>query len=168
MKKIFIAMLLFLLSNIAIAIPNLNFEKGTAYWVVAGSNSKNYVLGIERERPYKGKTSAYIKSVRNTKGFGFMMRYTKNISAYRGKRIRMSAYVKSKNVQQFAGLWIAPSGNKDGNNYHESGSLTGTTGWKKSVIILNVPYNATDLRFGVKLQGSGKVWVDDFKFEIIG
>jgi len=125
-------------------------------------------LGVEREKPYEGKISAFIKSINeNSQGFGFMMRYTKKISAYKGKTIRMSAYIKALNVQQFAGLWIAPDGNKDGNNYHETGSLTGTTGWKKDVIILDVPQDTADFRFGVKLQGAGKVWVDAFKFEVV-
>ena len=160
MKKIFTVILLLLLSNIVMAIPNLNFDQGTAYWTVAGSNSKNYVLGTEK----KSHNRAFIESINNNKkGFGFMMRYTKNINAYKGKRISMSAYISAVNVKGFAGLWIAP----DGKNYKEVGHLSGTTGWKKINIILNVPKNATDLRFGVKLKGSGKVWANNFSFKVL-
>jgi hypothetical protein len=46
--------------------------------------------------------------------------------------------------------------------------VTGTTGWEKFQVILDVPPDSDQIAFGVLLKGAGIVWVDDFQFEVVG
>ena len=41
-------------------------------------------------------------------------------------------------------------------------------GWKKFSIVLEVPESAIGLSMGLSLQGRGKVWADDWQFEVVG
>ncbi len=46
--------------------------------------------------------------------------------------------------------------------------IKGTTDWTKWEIVLDVPSNATDIAFGVLLEGTGQVCFDDVHFEVAG
>jgi hypothetical protein len=47
--------------------------------------------------------------------------------------------------------------------------VKGTTDWKQLEVVLDVPREgAAQIRFGVMLAGKGRVWVDDFQFEVVG
>ena len=46
-------------------------------------------------------------------------------------------------------------------------SIKGTTDWTEYEIVLDVPLNATKLAYGVLLVGTGQVWFDNIKFEVV-
>src|SRR5262249_36119019 len=93
---------------------------------------------------------------------------------FRGQRLRMTAYVKSKDVENSAGLWMVIEGYDGKGNYsvskHLKGTpIKGTNDWKQCEVVLDVPKEGTALiSFGALLSGKGQVWVDDFKFEAVG
>ena len=49
----------------------------------------------------------------------------------------------------------------------QSRPIKGTTNWQKYDLVLDVPDDATGIFFGILLSGSGKVWLNDAKFEIV-
>ena len=53
---------------------------------------------------------------------------------------------------------------KDGK---EDRTIKGTSDWKKYEIVLDVPEKASNIAFGVMLGGTGQVWFDNIKFEIV-
>ena len=86
----------------------------------------------------------------------------------------MTAYVKSKDVENQAGLWMRIEGFDGKGNYSLSSDLMGdrpikgTSDWKQYKVVLDVPKEGTaQIYFGVLLAGKGQVWVDDFKFEAV-
>lgn len=113
----------------------------------------------------------FIKSKNNRKkGFGNIMQ-TCSAKDYLGQKIKMTGYVKSENVEGWAGLWLRV----DAMNRKRSLSfdnmsdraIRGTTDWKKYEIILEVPDNSSTLNFGALLSGTGKIWFDNITFETV-
>jgi hypothetical protein len=46
--------------------------------------------------------------------------------------------------------------------------ITGTRDWATYTVVLDVPRDAAAIYFGILLDGRGRVWADDFTFEIVG
>jgi hypothetical protein len=100
---------------------------------------------------------------------------------YQGRRIRMSAYVRTRDVPASTGtddgasLWLRIDRLADGRGavvgfYSTSAArpITGTTDWTRYDIVLDVPVGATGIAYGLVLKGGGQAWVDSFQFEIVG
>ena len=92
---------------------------------------------------------------------------------YRGKRLRYSGYVRTNRVVHgHAGLWLRMDGPTPRqilafDNMSDRG-LTGTRRWKLCEVVLDVPEEASAIVFGALLTGTGRMWVDDLKFEVVG
>jgi hypothetical protein len=138
-------------------------------WFMAGSHPKDYDLGVDDSITYNGKQSAYIKSiVAQPEGFGTLMQNFM-AGAYRNKRMRFSAVVKSENINGWAGLWMRVDGPRRNeslafDNMQER-AVKGTTGWQPYEIVLDVPGEATAIAFGILLHGSGQAWLSEVRFE---
>lgn len=90
---------------------------------------------------------------------------------YLGKRIRLSAYIKSEGVDEWAGLWMRIDG-YDGVmpsfDNMKNRPITGKTDWSRYEIVLDVPQTAAMVAFGLLLVGKGQVWLDDAVLEVVG
>jgi hypothetical protein len=146
-----------------------------AGWFMEGSKPKSYDMGIDKGAGKDGKNAATIKSIDSSiDGFGTLMQDCLP-GKYRGKRIQMTGWLKSKDVSEWAGLWLRIDtkisvkaatfdNTHDGKNDR---SLKGTTDWKKYVIVLDVPDSASNIAYGFLLVGTGQVWADNISFEIV-
>jgi hypothetical protein len=140
-------------------------------WFKAGSEPKSYDMGIDKGAGQDGKNAATIKSVSEPiNGFGTLMQNCIP-GKYLGKRIRMSGYVKSKDVADKAGLWLRvdEANSKKPLSFDNmlDRPIKGTTDWKKYEIVLDVPSNASNLAYGALLVGTGQIWFDKLNFEIV-
>lgn len=151
-------------------IPKSSFEMPDS-WFKAGSKPMSYQMGIDKGSGQDGKNAATIKSInKEINGFGTLMQDCKP-NKYLGKRIRMTGYIKSKDVVSWAGLWLRvdgtdPKKSLSFDNMHDR-SVKGTTDWNKYEIVLDVPNDATNIAFGALLDSTGQIWFDSFKFEIV-
>jgi hypothetical protein len=156
---------------VAVACMGLAFRPDAQIkgWFLAGSQKDAYQIGLEKSAERHSQV-AYLKSVAKAKGFGTIMQ---NFipDDYLGKRVKLTAYIKSKDVRSWAGMWFRVDGAK-GNvlsfDNMQDRPIKGTTGWKQYQIVLNVPKSAKGIAYGVLLAGTGTVWMDDFTFEIVG
>jgi hypothetical protein len=91
-----------------------------------------------------------------------------------GKRVRMSGFLKSKDAE-WTSFWLRvdQAGSKKALSFDNmkdgkiNRTIKGTTDWKKYEIVLDVPEKATNISFGVMLNGTGQVWFDNIEFEIV-
>lgn len=138
-------------------------------WFRAGSHPQNYEMTVDTTVKHSGKASAHIKFIATTAdGFGTLMQVFKG-DDYRGKRVRMSAWLKSEGVDS-AMLWLrldGPKGMLGFDNMAER-AVKGTSDWKKYALTLDVPTTTFDIAFGTIVDGKGQAWVDDFLFEVVG
>lgn len=140
-------------------------------WFAAGSRPKDYEMSVDRVVVHSGKASATLKSVAaTTAGFGTLMQ-TFKADEFRGQRVRMSGYVQSKDVAEWAGLWMRVDGaQKEALAFDnmQGRPIKGTSDWTRVDIVLDVPASASEIAFGILLTGKGQVWMDDLNFEVVG
>jgi hypothetical protein len=143
-------------------------------WFMAGSKPKEYEFTLDNQTVHGGKSSLMMKFTgKDNTGFGTVMQ-SFAAENYRGKRVRFSAFVKTNNVEGWAGLWMRI----DGDDVRTKGSLAfdnmqnrsikGTKDWQKYDVVLNVPNEAAGIFFGIILDGKGQLWMDDVQFEPVG
>lgn len=157
-----------LLAAATITLFSFELPKG---WFKAGSKPTDYEMGIDKNVKQNGKNAATIKSITNNiDGFGTLMQ-TCLPGKFLAKKVKMSGYLKSKDVVEWAGFWLRVD---QKNSYQplafdnmQNRAVKGTTDWKKYEIILDVPANATNIAYGALLSGDGQIWFDDIKFEIV-
>lgn len=166
---------------------NLNFEdmdvsekagakdlKNFVYEWSADHDSKHFEIGIDPNEKHSGRRSAYVKSLtQKPPEFGNIDQGfipTKQL----GKRIRMSAWVKTNVTSGTAQLWLRidrPS------NVHTAAGLfdnmddrpiRGVTGWTQYHLVCDVPTDSNLIAFGLMLIGEGQAWLDDVQFEEVG
>jgi len=140
-------------------------------WFKAGSKPDSYAMEIDKSTYKSGNSSATIQSLdEKIDGFGTLMQ-TCAANDYLGKKIKMSGFVKSEDVIDWAGLWMRVDGKGGGPSLSfdnmQDRPIKGTTDWKAYEIILDVPENASTLNFGALLSSTGKLWFDDLKIEIV-
>src|SRR6202163_3923712 len=89
---------------------------------------------------------------------------------YLGKRVRISATVGTENATGWVGLWMrTDSAERSAVTFDnmKDRPITGTTGWNRTAVVLDVPANASLIAFGVIVSGEGAAWLDDVKFEVV-
>jgi len=167
MKKIIgaVIVVVFIFAIVIIANNNYKIPDG---WYPAGSNPNEYEMGVDNTIFQSGQSCAYIKS-KNPKSneFGTLMQ---SISAenYLEKRLQLSGYIKSENVEEWSGMWMRIDGESNkrlGFDNMQDRAIKGTTDWNKYEIVLDVPVSSKTILFGVLLTGEGKVWFDNFELK---
>src|ERR1700733_673997 len=97
-------------------------------------------------------------------------------AGYRGKSLKMRAFLRSNEVAQRAGLWIRADDingvmvafrNCFSRRAPQS-FVEGTTAWKEVEISIDVPDSAVALSYGVQMVGTGAVWIDNVSIDVIG
>ncbi len=145
-------------------------------WLARGSKPNSYDMGIDKGAGQNGKNAATIKSnvrkIRND--FGTLMQECLP-GKYLGKRVRMTGYMKTKDVSEWAAFWLrvdqqGSEASLSFDNMHDGKtdrSVKGTSEWTKYEIVLDVPLKASNLAYGALLSGTGQVWFDNIQFEIV-
>jgi hypothetical protein len=166
-KTITIGILSLLVMTTLFSFKNAEDIKG---WFLAGSAPAKYEIGVEADSEREGKVGFLKSTETKIKGeFGTIMQSFVP-EEYLGKRVKLSAYIKSEDVKNWAGMWMRVDGEKGTTlsfDNMQKRPIEGTKAWKQYEIILDVPEESINLAYGVLLMGTGRVWMDSFKFEII-
>jgi hypothetical protein len=141
-------------------------------WYRAGMTPKNYDMGIDKGAGQNGTNAGTMKSIeQKVEGWGTLMQDC-SPEKFLGKKIRMSAFMKTKDLKDKATFWLrvdqANSNTALSFDNMMKRPIKGTTDWTKYEIILDVPSNASNIAFGAMLVGGGQIWFDNFNFEVVG
>lgn len=155
---------------IGLALTFLSFELPSG-WFKSGSDPNSYDMRIEKGAGYDGKNAATIQSIiPNISGFGTLMQ-SFSADKYLSKRIRLSGYVKTKDVAGKACLWLrvekANSQQILSFDNMNNRPIIGTNNWKKYKIVVDVPATASKISYGALVRGTGQIWFDNLSFEIV-
>lgn len=156
--------MIFLVALAVAGVARADMPKG---WMAAGQSPGDYEMSSETSGARVGHACAVLRSRGTPSGFGTMMQTFKP-GDLAGKRVRMTAWARSENVESWAGLWMrVDTESQSGVAFDnmQPRSIKGTTPWTKYAIVLDVPKDASEIAFGVLLDGKGAVWVDHFDFE---
>jgi hypothetical protein len=139
-----------------------------------GGGGTGYEFLVDRTVKHGGNASGSIKSTAIEPTWYGAFTQSFQAGDFRGNRLRMTAFVKSKDVENHAGLWMRIESIDGKENYSISSDfmgdrpIRGTNDWKEYEVVLDVPNeDSTQIYFGVLLAGKGQVWVDDFKLEAV-
>ena len=144
-------------------------------WFRKGSNPEEYKMGIDPGAGQNGRNAAtLISKVKNPEGFGTLLQSC-DPTIYLGKRIKMTAYIKTKEVKGWASIWLRVDGkssmsNLAFDNMHDNKidrSITGNADWTKAEIVLDVDNDASNISYGCMLVGKGQAWFDNITFEVV-
>ena len=142
-------------------------------WAVRFSfDSAGYNVGIDSMVAHGGRRSAYIQfRGLEPQGWATVMQ-TFRADEYRGKRVRLSAFVKTENVESGALLWMRVEGPDDSvlaSDNMGNRPIRGTTDWRSYDVVLEIPKRAQAIAIGFLLdRGWGRVWVDDVTVSLVG
>ena len=140
-------------------------------WFKVGSAPKQYENFIDSSNQHSGKNVMTLKSIEtDTNGFGTLMQNMKP-EKYLGKRVRMTGYLKSKDVTDWTGFWfrVDQAGSQQFLSFDnmQDRPIKGTTDWKKYELVLDLPNEASNIAFGALLSKTGQIWIDNVNFEIV-
>ncbi len=152
-----------------------------ADWSLAGSATNGVAADGDPAVQFEGKPTMVIRSLPAfTKGMAALNNHF-SADAYRGKRVRYSAMLKTQECNTaalFMTVGEKPTGNPDhphpmlrADNMRMRASgdaaLKGTNDWKRYEIVLDIPQEAYAVTIGFYLSGRGKVWMSDPKVEVV-
>jgi photosystem II stability/assembly factor-like uncharacterized protein len=128
-----------------------------------------YEMGGNPTVSHGYRNAGFIRSkVSQIDGFGTYMTSRKP-DKYLGKGIRLTAYVKTANVKNWAGLWMRVDGPGSATmlsfDNMAGRPIIGTTDWQQYEIILDVPENSASINYGILLAGTGEAYVDGLRLE---
>jgi hypothetical protein len=138
-------------------------------WGGGTAQPGEYELGLDNSVAHGGKASGTIKALAGMPtGFGTLTQAFK-ADEYRGKRVRYSGYIKTKDVSEGAGLWMRVDSTTQTLTFDNMDKRkVKDADWKKVEVVLDVPADAAYITFGMLMNGTGQAWVDDLKFEVVG
>jgi erythromycin esterase len=147
------------------------FMELTEGWTGPRKGATDFECGLELDARHSGRRSAYIRATADRPSGQAALRQGFAADNYCGKRLRMSAYVRTRDVEGSVGLWMRVNGRQQSGLAFDNMStrpIQGTTDWTKYEIVLDVPATAADIFFGVIAAGRGQAWIDDIQFEVVG
>jgi hypothetical protein len=142
---------------------------GEPGWLLSGGARDQYVV----RRDVQGSRAAWVlEPARDTFGaYGTWMRHI-DAADYRGKRVRISASLKTEGATRRADFWArAQAKDSPGDGSGLGGDhqdLPHDSDWTPSAIVMDVPSETAWLEYGVGVAGPGRIWLDGAKLEVVG
>ncbi len=136
-------------------------------WQFESERPDEYEHGLDRTFAARG-TVAYIKNrTARAEGMAALVQDL-DVLPYVGKRVRVSATLRSNGVDQYGGLLFRISyigGAVVGNRRYLP--MHGTNDWSRQSVVFDVEDAPTGLRIGFALSGPGAIWADNFSIEVV-
>jgi hypothetical protein len=155
----------------AIALKNPGFEDPAAArpcpvgWdCTMHADPKSFRFFHDESAPAAGRASLCIEPA-GKEPWGIASQGVFDIAALRGARVRFSAAIRLEGV---TGAGAGPYITAHGATHAEDKRLaTGTHGWQRVAVEIDVPAGAPFIEVGVSLEGRGRVCVDDASMEVV-
>jgi len=138
-------------------------------WRLRGIYPTDYEVGTDTSVAHSGDRSGFLVARPEARGFGTLMQAFR-ADLFRGRRLRLSAFVRTADVEHWAALWMRVDGpNEDTLAFDnmQDRPILGTKDWRQYRVVLDVPENSEIIAFGVLLGGGGRVWLDDVSFDVV-
>ncbi len=150
-----------ILSLVSLLIFGFTTNKLPKNWFKSGSKSESYKVETDSITFQSGRKSISVVSLDSSiDGFETIMQYC-SAKNYLGTRIKMTGYIKSENVAQWAGMWLRIDSKMQGEilgfDNMQDRPIIGNSDWTKCEIVMDVPMESITLKFGALISGTGKI-----------
>ena len=157
----------------ALFAPVAAYAQVPAGWQAVTDGSGDYTVRSDGARRDGGQgfAGATIKANVESPRGSAMLAQSIRADAYRGKRVRLSGYLKTIGVNEgTAVLFMRVDGDGvvQSSDYMQNRPLMFTNDWSRQEVVLDVPRDAIGVTYGFLLSGSGQVWLDDVAIEEVG
>ena len=139
-----------------------------AGWALSGMTPTAFQVGIDRSVKHSGMASAFVRprsATVNPEAWSTIMQSIR-ADEFVGKRVRLSAYVKTAGARAQMWLRIDGPGEALGMDNMDKRPITGTTDWQLVEIVMDVPATSIGLAYGL-IVSEGTAWIDDVKLEAV-
>ena len=134
--------------------------------------SADYQAGVDPRVAHGGRASLVLKSI-TSKAKEYAVRQQIRADSYRGKRIRLSGWLKPNGAQFGTALWLRVD--MRNGDYVLDGMLglnpkdiaASQNGWVRCDLVADVPADAVGVAFGVRMNGGGQIWADDLSITVV-
>jgi hypothetical protein len=160
------------------AATNLDFESGvnaSGFPTGWGGGGLGYLFAVDSSNRHAGKGSFAMKwNLATAPDSNDWATLTQCITAdaWKGKRVRLSGFLKTVGVDSGAGLWMrvdtAAQRSAAAFDNMLDRAVTGMSDWEDHSVVLDVDPKAIDVCFGVVMVGKGTVWADDLALKAVG
>jgi hypothetical protein len=142
---------------------------GEPGWTLSGGAHDLYIV----RRDVQGSHGAWLlEPARDTFGrYGTWMRHI-DATEYRGKRVRISANLKTEGATRRVDFWARAQAQDSpgdgpglGGDHHD---LPHDSDWSPNTLVMDVPVETAWLEYGVGVAGPGKIWIENAKLEVVG
>ncbi len=132
-------------------------------WVAVAKNPWEYGVGVDRQRRYAGSPTLFLRSLTPVSSGGVNVFQTFSAVRYRGKRVRLSAALRTEKVKPEAvlGLYIAVPYSLQ----PYVAGIRGSGAWTPREVVADVPPDAENITISFRLKGTGSAWVTNFDFQ---
>lgn len=168
MKKYKVALLASLLT--LSSLPILAKDVLPDGWQKAGTAPNEFTVGTDEIITFDGSKSVFIEGNNSEEKGHVSLTQVSGVEEYLGQRVKLTFNIKSNDVAGWAGGWFRVDGApREILAFDNMGNrpIKKTTDWTEYSIVLDVPNNAKQMLYGVLLKGTGKVWFDNLRFEIV-
>ncbi len=141
-------------------------------WYFSGSNPKDYLFCLDTNKGIPAPSAFLSHRVKDPKGFATLMQKGWD-EEYRGQRVKLSMKIDAKNLTGDVGIFLRADLNGEGpiafvNSEMQDNLIQLETDWSLREFSLDIPDNASNLAYGVYLEGKGEIRFDNVKLESIG
>jgi bifunctional DNase/RNase len=155
---------------------NLDFTDELRGWELRGSFLRDrtgarwhdYECGIDRDAgPAPAAASGFLLA-REASPIGYAdLRQGVLADPFRGRRIRLTAQVKTRDVTDQAGLYlrVIDPARSHGPEHRRQVTLHATQAWGRHQVETDVPDDSIYVLFGISLTGPGQIWATDFDLQ---
>lgn len=142
------------------------------HWHLWSPRAAHYAASLDPSTTRDGRPALRVSSTTAPPGSWVNYdRYDRDPAPYLGRRIRMTAWVKSQNMNSTAGLLIrvlGPGGRElVGDQQRGKRPVRGTSDWTLIEASADVPPSAQAICTGITMNGRGTLWFDDVRYEVI-
>lgn len=137
-----------------------------AGWLAEQSVPHEYRVGVDQRIAHGGKSSLFLLSLVREPTGSVAASQVIDASRYRGKRLRLTSFLRSDRIVQRATLWLRMYVGDEIVAWDRS-PVSGTTPWREHRLVMDVPRGTTKIEFGLYMVGTGALWADDFSFELV-
>jgi hypothetical protein len=128
----------------------------------------DYEGGLDNRVSHHGRASACLRSTVAAPTEHAVIWQGVSAERYRGKRIRVTVWVRTSDVEKAAGAFMKVLGADQKTSLaYDKQDLTGTHDWTRQEMVVDVEPAARIIWFGLGLEGAGRAWIDDVSLEVV-
>ena len=144
------------------------------WWLNCTDGLNGVEATVDNQETHEGNATTHLVSSREadfSKNDVPKLTKVMDASNYRGSRLRMNGWIKTK-AEVSAHFWIRVDGDWQDytselfDNMHNR-PIAGTTDWTNYSLVVEVPETSTQIVYGLFLYGPGELWLGGVSFEAV-